>query len=126
MAQIIKLIVGLQDASLNTQQKSTIQSPPVAVLVTPDQKSYNPMQFVNDHQTWDSQPPPDPTMAIYDSAHSPTLSPLSSQLLDIAVNTPLPPSPIPILGSPIVSLPNGNQDGGFQFDDVNTLGLGFT
>lgn len=105
------MLAGLQDL----QQKSTPKSLG-PLVVTPDQESYNPMQFLNDTHPWDSQAAPDLTMPIYDAGPSPQL--------DTAVNTPLPPSPNPMIGSPIVSMTN--QHSQFQLDDANTLGLGFS
>jgi hypothetical protein len=117
---------------------------PLTVFVTSPavdhNDAYNPMQFVNDNRNWDNnnislqhplQATPDVTMSMYDTSNSPSPAPMSPNMFDTAVNTPLPPSPVPsvMLGSPILTDNNNHHDSQFhplKYEDVNTLGLGLS
>lgn len=90
------------------------------------------MQFVNDNnsQSWETtqqtfqhplQTTPDVTMSMYNTSNSPSPSPLSPNLYDIAVSTPLPPSPVPN----IMVSPSSNDNSNLRYSDLNTLGIGF-
>lgn len=116
------------------QPKTSATQSPVTVLVTSPSENngndgYNPMQFVSNEHQWDPsqqlqhplQTTPDVTMSMYDTSNSPSPSPISPNMFDAAINTPLPPSPVP--GLMINSMSDHNQ---IRYGDVNTLGLGFT
>jgi hypothetical protein len=84
------------------------------------------MQFVNQPNHWEQslQHPlqPDVSMPMYEAHNSPSSAPMSPHPYDNAINTPLPPSPIPssMMNSPII---DDHHDSPFQmnYDDVNTL-----
>ncbi|CEP15018.1 hypothetical protein [Parasitella parasitica] len=112
---------------------------PLSVFVTSPRTDhhnvYNPMHFVNELQ-WDNnhvalqhplQATPDVTMSMYDTSSSPSPVPVSPNPFDAAVNTPLPPSPIPsvILGSPIMT-EHHDSIHPLKYEDFNTLGLGLS
>lgn len=111
-------------------QNSTTESPLTVFVTSPNnhQESYNPLQLMNDHGLQHPlQAAPDVTMSIYDNSNSPSPAPMSPNIFDAAVNTPLPPSPVPsvMMGSPLLS--DNHHDSHFpKFDDINTLGLGLS
>jgi hypothetical protein len=101
---------------------------PLAVFVTSpaDPKGdYISTQLNSDTTMWDPQfhplqQTPDVTMSIYDTSNnSSPAAPVSPNMFDNAVNTPLPPSPVPptmMTSSPV----NHYRP---KYEDVNTLGL---
>lgn len=104
---------------------------PLAVFVTSpadQQGDYASMHLNGGNTIWDSQfqqhplqPTPDVTMSIYDTPESPSPAPVSPNMFDNAVNTPLPHSPVPpmmLTSSPV----NYHRP---KYGDVNTLGLNF-
>ncbi|CAO3636553.1 unnamed protein product [Mucor hiemalis] len=123
------------DSNYYQQQRpnsSATQSPVTVLVTSPTENNgndtYNPMQFVTSEQQWDTQQlqhplqtTPDVTMSMYDTSNSPSPAPVSPNMFDAAINTPLPPSPVP--GLMLNSMPDHNQ---IRYGDVNTLGLGFT
>ncbi|KAI8640630.1 HSF-type DNA-binding-domain-containing protein [Parasitella parasitica] len=121
-----------------TTQSNTAS--PLTVFVTSPttdyNDAYNTMQFANDFHQWDNnhatmqhslQEAPDVTMSMYDTSNSPSPIPVSPNTFDTAVNTPLPPSPVPsvIFGSPIMT-DHHETFHPLKYEDVNTLGLGLS
>ncbi|CAO3655650.1 unnamed protein product [Mucor fragilis] len=104
--------------------------------------AYSPMQFVSDQHNWDNngmglqhplQATPDVTMSMYDTSNSPSPAPMSPNMFDTAVNTPLPPSPVPsvMLGSLNTTDNNNTYRDSLQFQPLkykesDTLGLGLS
>lgn len=100
------------------------------------------MQFVSDQHNWDNngmglqhplQATPDVTMSMYDTSNSPSPAPMSPNMFDTAVNTPLPPSPVPsvMLGSLNTADNNNTYRDSLQFQPLkykesDTLGLGLS
>jgi hypothetical protein len=124
----------LEDSHGIADNKSSHSSTasPLAVFVTSptdQQRSYTSMQLNGSNTAiWDPQfqqhplqPTPDVTMSIYDTSNSPSPAPVSPNMFDSAINTPLPPSPVPpmMMASSPVSYYRS------KYEDVNTLGLNF-
>ncbi|KAG2232450.1 HSF-type DNA-binding-domain-containing protein [Thamnidium elegans] len=125
---------NILDQSFNEQRADT-QSPVPVFVTTPatTDNSYSHLQFINENQNWEAiqnplQSAPDVTMSIYAPSNTPSPAPVSPNMFDTAVNTPLPPSPMPMTGSPAVPMAEDSNDSRYQlkFEDVNTLGLGFS
>lgn len=125
---------NILDQSFN-QQRADTQSPVPVFVTTPatTDNNYNHLQFVNENQNWEGmqnplQSTPDVTMSIYAPRNTPSPAPMSPNMFDSAINTPLPPSPMPMTGAPAVPMAEDSNDSHYQlkFEDVNTLGLGFS
>lgn len=110
---------------------STTESPLTVFVTSPnnEQETYNPLQLMNDHGLQHPlQPAPDVTMSIYEHSNSPSPASMSPNMFETAVNTPLPPSPVPsaMMGSPLLNDNNNNRQEFPRYEDMNTLGLGLS
>lgn len=116
----------------NSAPNSNSGSPLTLFVTSPadPHDAYNPMQFVNEHVLQHPlQQTPEVTMSMYNTANSPSMSPVSPNPLDNAANMPLPPSPVStvMMGSPhLVENIHDAHYRPLKFEDMNTLGVGLS
>jgi hypothetical protein len=86
-----------------------------------DAAALNSMQLDSWNQRAHS---PDISMSMYDASSPSPSTPMSPNLFESAINTPLPPSPDPsiMIGSPLL----GNESPyHMKYEDTNTIGFGY-
>ncbi|KAI8988723.1 HSF-type DNA-binding-domain-containing protein [Pilobolus umbonatus] len=114
--------------NFNSISPSAVKNPATVYVGADANNPYGPLQFVQYDNSWDQRSAPSPVQSnsevgssLYDSTKLMNSGHFSPQFFDSAINTPLPPSPMPnsIVGSPVLSLTD------LKFDDVNSLGISY-